>query len=75
MIAIAIAVAISIPMTKLCITPIFGIMGMSSIVYEFDLLKICVIFPGIILGVTLVAAGFTACLTKSINCRDTASIE
>ncbi|MDD6135868.1 MAG: FtsX-like permease family protein [Lachnospiraceae bacterium] len=73
--AVAIAVAISIPMTKLCITPIFGIMGMSSIVYEFDLLKICVIFPGIILGVTLVAAGFTACLTKSINCRDTASIE
>lgn len=73
--SVAIAVLISIPMTKLCITPIWNIMGMQSMQYEFNLLKICVIFPGIILGVTLLAAIITANFTKSINCRDTASLE
>lgn len=74
-IAVAIAVLTSVPMTKLCITPIWKIMGMTDVTYEFNLVKICLIFPGIILGVTLIAAIITANFTRSIKCRDTASLE
>lgn len=75
LIAVAIAVILSIPMTNLLITPIFSMMGLNKLSYEIDPIQICLIFPGIILAVTILSASVTACYTKKINCRDTASIE
>ncbi len=59
-ISVLIAVILSVPMTKLCITPIFGMMGLNSVSYKIDVLKIFVIFPAIILAVTMLAASITA---------------
>ncbi len=75
LISVFLAVLLSIPMTHLCITPIFGIMGAMKIEYYFNLVKIGLVFPGIILVCTLVIAFFAALFTKSIKASDTASIE
>ncbi len=73
--AIFLAALVSIPMTNLCISPIFGMMGASDVKYRIDPLQIFVIYPGIILLTTIVFAGLTALTTKQITCRDTANIE
>lgn len=74
-VSVFLGVILSVPATNLAITPIFGMMGMRSVSFEYNLLQICVIFPLIILAVTMAAAGLTALYTKKVNCRDTASIE
>lgn len=74
-VAVFVAVLLSVPATHLCITPIFGMMGLESLSYVIDYLQVFLIFPAIILGVTLVSAVLTATYTKTIKCRDTASIE
>jgi len=74
-ISVLIAVLISVPMTNLCITPIFKIMGMKQVIYEFDLLQICLIYPAVILAVTVAAAGFTSLYTRKISSSDTAGLE
>ena len=73
--AMLLAVILSIPMTDLCISPIFGMMGASDIDYNYDILRCFVMYPGIILIVTVVTAFITALYTKKIVSRDTASIE
>lgn len=75
LISVFLAVLLSIPMTHLCITPIFGIMGAMKVDFYFNLLKIGLVFPGIILVCTLIIAFFAALFTKSISASDTASIE
>lgn len=73
--SVLLAVVLSIPMTNLCITPIFGMMGMKHVTYEINVLQVFVIYPAIIVIVNLIAVAITALYTKKINCRDTASIE
>lgn len=75
LIAVILAAALSIPMTKLCITPIFGMMGASRIKYNIDVLQIFVLYPGAILLVTVVVAWLTALYTRTIKSSDTANIE
>lgn len=75
LVAVAIAVALAVPMTKLCITPIFGMMGLKHLQYEINPWKVCLIYPGIILGATVITTYLTARYTKKINPSDTASIE
>jgi putative ABC transport system permease protein len=75
LVAMLLAVVLSIPMTDLCISPIFGMMGASDIDYNYDILRCFVMYPGIILIVTVVTAFITALYTKKIVSRDTASIE
>ena len=74
-IAMIIAVGLSIPVTELAISPIFGMMGASDIDYNYDILRCFVMYPGIILIVTVVTAFITALYTRKIVSRDTASIE
>lgn len=74
-IAVALAVLLSVPMTDLCITPIFRMMGMNQVEYEINPIQICLIYPGIILAVTLISAGLTSLYTRTIQSNDTASIE
>ena len=73
--AMILAAALSIPMTKLCISPIFGMMGTSKIDYAIDPLQIFLIYPGIIVITTLVTAFLTSLTSRSIKSSDTANIE
>ena len=74
-IAMLIAVGLSIPITKISMSPIFGLMGASKIDFRYDILRGFIIYPLIILIVTIITAALTALYTKTIESRDTASIE
>ncbi len=69
------SIVLSIPMTKLCISPIFGMMGAQKIDYAIDPLQIFLIYPGIIILTTLIVAFFTSLSSKTIKSSDTANIE
>lgn len=73
--AVLLAALASIPMTDLCISPIFGMMGCRNIRYKIDILQVFILYPGIVWGMTCVSAWLTAQYTKKITSRDTSSIE
>ncbi|MBR3057912.1 MAG: ABC transporter permease [Clostridiales bacterium] len=74
-VACILAGILSIPMTELCISPIFGLMGVHKISYAYTPLQIFLLYPGIILLLTLIVAFFTSLSSKSIHSYDTANIE
>ena len=64
------------PLTKLIMDPIFGMMGaVGSIDYQFGVLEIFGLYPAIIFCVTILSAALTALYTRIIKPSDTASIE
>ncbi|MBO4927306.1 MAG: ABC transporter permease [Clostridiales bacterium] len=73
--AVLLAGLLSIPMTNLCISPIFGMMGAYEIDYAIKPLEIFVIYPGIILLATLLVASLICLTSRSIHASDTANIE
>lgn len=73
--AVILAAVLSGPMTKLCITPIFGMMGATDVDYRIDPLQIFFLYPGIVLAMTAVVTWITALYTKTIKSSDTANIE
>ena len=73
--AVILAAALSIPLTYLTISPIFGMMGMTNMTYTIDPIQLFVIYPLIILSATALVAFVTALYTKTIKSSDTASIE
>ena len=73
--AVILAAVCSIPMTKLCITPIFGMMGAKEIDYNIDPVQIFLLYPGAVLVMTVIVAWLTALYTKTIKSSDTASVE
>lgn len=75
LIAVFLAAVVSVPMTELCITPIFGMMGAVDVNYNIDPFRIFVLYPGIVLVMTLIVTWITALYTKSIKSSDTANIE
>ena len=76
LISSVIAAALCIPLTKLTIDPIMGIMGaVNGVGYEIRPLEIFVIYPLIILAITILAAFITSLYTKTIKSSDTADIE
>ena len=75
LIAMIIAVVLSVPVTDLTISPIFGMMGASNVEYNYDILRCFVTYPLIIMAVTVITATLTALYTRKIVSRDTASIE
>lgn len=74
-VAVVLAAALSIPMTKLCISPIFGMMGATDVTYNIEPLQIFMIYPGIILAMTIIVTWITSLYTKNIKSSDTANIE
>ncbi|MBO5164655.1 MAG: ABC transporter permease [Ruminococcus sp.] len=72
--AILAAVA-SIPMTNLCISPIFGMMGAVDIDFMIDPLKVFLLYPLIIFAVTVLTAWLTSLYTKTIKTSEAANIE
>lgn len=75
LIAVVLAAALSIPMTNLCISPIFGMMGASDVDYNIEPLQVFLLYPGIVLAVTVIVTWITALYTKTIKSSDTANIE
>ncbi len=75
LLAVILAAVCSIPMTELCITPIFGMMGAVDIDYNIDPLQIFLLYPGAVLVMTVIVAWLTALYTKTIKSSDTANIE
>ncbi|MBQ9608844.1 MAG: FtsX-like permease family protein, partial [Lachnospiraceae bacterium] len=74
--AIIIAALLAVPLTKLCIDPIFGIMGVAySLEYEVKPLEVFIICPLIILAATTISAFLTALYTNTIKAYHTADIE
>lgn len=66
----------AMPLTHLCIDPIFKMMGMELAVdYVTDPIELYLIFPAIILATTTVSAFLTSLYTKKIKPSDTSGIE
>ena len=73
-ISMVIAMVLSIPVTKLTMTPVFGMMGADHIEFIYSI-KSLFRYPAIIFGATIAIAFLTALYTGTIKARDTASIE
>lgn len=73
--AVVLAAALSIPMTELCISPIFAMMGAVDVDYNIDPLQIFLLYPGIVLLMTVIVTWFAALHTRTITSSDTANIE
>lgn len=69
------AVALTMPVTKLWCDPIWGMMGATNVKYQFEPLSILLVYPGIILAATFVAIWATVSYTKKIKSRDIVNIE
>ena len=64
------------PLTKLTIDPIMGIMGaVNGVGYDIKPAEIFGLYPLIIIAVTILASALTALYTKTIKASDTADIE
>ena len=74
-IAAFLAAALSIPVTKLCVSPVFAMMGAGNIRFHMNWLQIFVFYPGLIATTTMATAWLTALHTKTIKSSDTANIE
>ncbi len=74
--AVIAAELLGMPLTKLCIDPVFGMMGLEmGIEYLQDPVEIYIIFPVIILVSTIAGAFLTSLYTRKIRSSDTAGIE
>ena len=69
------AVILTIPVSKLWCDPIWKMMGATDVKYCFNPVSQLVVYPGIILIITLVSVTFTAVYTKKIKSRDIVNIE
>ena len=66
----------AMPLTHLCIDPIFKMMGMELAVdYVINPVEMYLIFPIVILATTTVSAFLTSIYTRKIKSSDTANIE
>ena len=74
-ISVMLASILSIPMTKLCISPIFKMMGAVNVKYNIKILELFVLYPGVVFVITVIIAWITAFYTKTIKSSDTANIE
>lgn len=64
------------PLTRLIMDPIFGIMGAGKgIHYAIAPLEIFGIYPPLLVAVTIAGASFTALYTRTVKASDTADIE
>ena len=76
LIAVVIAELLAMPLTHLCIDPVFKMMGMELRVdYVINPLEMYLIFPLVIVVTTIVSAFFTSLYTRKIKSSDTANIE
>lgn len=71
-----IAIILSTPITKLSITPVFKMMGAAfGVEYEIKPLEVFVIYPIILLAVTIISSVLTSLYTETVTASQAASIE
>lgn len=76
MIAVIIGEILAMPLTHLCIDPVFKMMGMEIAVdYVINPVEMYLMFPLVILVTTIVSAFLTSLYTRKIKSSDTANIE
>lgn len=76
MIAVTIGEIFAMPLTHLCIDPIFKMMGMELAVdYVINPVEMYLIFPFVILVTTTASAFLTSLYTRKIKSSDTANME
>lgn len=69
-IAEILAIALTYPITKLWCDPIWSMMGCTEVDYYFNPLSVMVIYPCIILAVSILTACLTVQSTRKIKCTD-----
>ncbi len=75
-ISTVIALILTMPLTELMVTPIFEMMGaFYGVEYEINSLEVFVIYPLIVLAITIISALFTSLYTKTIKTSETSDIE
>lgn len=74
-ISFCMASVLSVPMTKLCISPIFSMMGVSKVNYNIIPTQIFLIYPLFIFAVVIIVTTFTSLYTRTIKSTDTSNIE
>ena len=71
-----IAALLCVPLTKLCIDPIFGMMGaVYGVEYQIRPLELFALYPLVMLCVTVLGAFCTSLYTKRITASQTSNIE
>ena len=73
-IAVLIAILLSVPMTHIAINPIFRLMGLKKVDYRYGIYQLG-LYPGIIVAFTTFMAWITAQASKRIKSNDTANNE
>lgn len=75
-IAVIIGEIFAMPLTHLCIDPVFKMMGMETTVnYVLESIEMYLVFPLVILVTTAASAFLTSLYTRKIKSSDTANIE
>lgn len=69
------AILLTHPVTELWCNPIWRMMGAYNVKYYFNPVSLLLIYPGIILAITYIAARLTAGFTKKITCNDVGNVE
>ncbi len=71
-----IGVALNVPLTKLAIDPVFNMMGANyGVQYRINPVEVFLIYPVIVLLITIISAFLTSIYTKSIKASEASSIE
>ena len=74
--AVILGAIFALPITQLCMNPIFKMMGMElGVDYSINPVEMFLTFPWIALATTSLSAFFTALYTRKIKSSDTANIE
>ncbi|MEE1057311.1 MAG: FtsX-like permease family protein [Acutalibacteraceae bacterium] len=74
--AVIFSIILALPLTHLCMDPIFKMIGMETAVnYSINPIEMFLAFPVVVLATTTLSALFTALYTRKIKSSDTASIE
>ena len=64
------------PLTKITMDPVMAIMGaVSGVGYEIVPFEIFIVYPAILVAVTIIAAFFTSIYTNTIKSSDASNIE
>ena len=75
-IASILAAIFCMPITKLAMDPVMGIMGaVSGVGYEIVFAEIFLLYPAILIAVTIISAFFTSIYTNTIKSSDASNIE
>lgn len=72
--AVVLALAVSVPVTNLGATPIFGMMGVKTVDYRYNI-SMTLAYPAIIFVFTIFVTWIVAQCTRRIKSSDTANIE